>query len=211
MRGPMVILALAAAALAAAAWQQAVPELWINGAKADGAILIQGGEPYIPLRALRAAGADVTATEERVTVQFQPAKPAAPAETVVGGIRQYVSNGQWAVRVQDVRDATNPHFGRGKGFGVTLELRNLRDQAISPSASGMQIQLLDANGKVLSFGSRSFTNLNTRIAPADAVTNTLVFGDATSAMSEIGDADRLTISFRGTGANRPKAIRIDLR
>lgn len=211
MRGPTVILALAAAALAAAAWQQAAPELWINGAKANGSIIVQGGEPYIPLRALQAAGAEVTATEQRVSVQFPSAKAAAPEEAVSGGIRQYVSNGQWAVRVQDVKDATNPFFGRGKGFAVTLELRNVRDQAISPSASGMQVQLLDTKGKALSFGSRSFTNLNTRISPGEAVTNTLVFGDSASTMSEIGEASRLTVSFRGTGENRPKSIRIDLR
>jgi hypothetical protein len=212
MRGPTVILALAVAALAAAAWKQAAPELWINGAKADGAILIQDGEPYIPLRALRTAGADVTATEQRVTVQFQPPKGQAPVDGVAGVMGEYVSNGLWRVKVHEVREAKNPFLGRGRGFAVVLELRNLQDQSISPSMSGMQLQLIDANGKALAFGSRSFPDLHTRVAPAGVVTNTIVFGDPASATSEVGDADKLLIQFKNRGAStKPKAIRINLR
>jgi hypothetical protein len=131
---------------------------------------------------------------------------------VAGVMGEYVSNGLWRVRVQEVREAKNPFMGRGRGFAVVLELRNLQERSISPSMSGMQLQLIDVNGKALAFGSRSFSDLHTQVPQAGVITNTIVFGDPASATSEIGDADKLLIQFKDRGATvRPKAIRINLR
>lgn len=66
--------------------------LFVDGAKAQLLARADGEEVCIPSSALRAAGAGVTITEERVALQFVPLKGMEEQPYVEGIIGEYVSN-----------------------------------------------------------------------------------------------------------------------
>ncbi len=115
--------------------------------------------------------------------------------------------------MSQVEPVNNPFFGKGKGYAVTVEIRNLTTQTISFFNSGFdKMILLDANDHKLNFAANSFGKQYDSIARADGFTARVLFGDNQNPNAEVGEADKLLIQFRSTGGKPAlKGFRIFLR
>lgn len=208
----VVTVGLVATGLAALVWAQSGRTLVINGKAAPaGSIISQGGQNFVSVAALRAAGAEVTADANRVTIQFAPLRERLQTDAVEGTLGEWVQNETWRVRVSDVQPGRNP-FGRGPGFSLTLEMRNLLRQEMAPYNSGLQsVQLIDSKGNVLKFSPGSFRDQFKSLAQAQGISNVLQFGDDNNQVTELGEPDRVLLLFRTTGGKKLRDIRIFLR
>ncbi|HVL40241.1 MAG TPA: hypothetical protein VM328_12700 [Fimbriimonadaceae bacterium] len=197
--------------LLATAWAwQAVPSLFVNGKKSQKPPIVQGDETYVPLSALRSAGADVTVTDKNVSIQFIPPKGQGQLDAVEGVIGEFVANEVWRVKVHSVEQAPNPFFARGKGYKVTLEFRNITNRAESIHGSGAVVVVVDDAGKTLNFADRSFDRYNS-VPPGGGIKSDVLFGDVASPTAAVGEADKVLITFQNRGRTPPKNIRIFLR
>ena len=208
----IVTVGLVAAGVTALVWAQAGRALVINGKTAPaGSVVTQGGQAFVSVAALRAAGAEVTADANRITIQFAPLRERLQTDAVEGTLGEWVQNETWRVRVSDVQPIKNP-FGRGPGFSVNLEMRNLQRQQATPYSSGLQsVQLIDSKGNVLTFSPGSFRDQFKSLAQAQGISNVLQFGDDNNQLTEVGEPDRMLLLFRTTGGKRLRDIRIFLR
>ncbi|MER3412799.1 MAG: hypothetical protein C4341_00885 [Armatimonadota bacterium] len=190
--------------------QSSERSLYVNGAKARLPARVEGEEVYIPGSALKAAGAGVMVSEERVSLQFVPLKGMEEQQYVDGIIGEYVSNEEWRFKVVSIHEIADPFTGRGKGLAVTLEVRNLRSDSASLLGTGLDIvQVLDARQNRMSLADSSFRDRYSRIQPGGSFTNVLRFG---SAPAGFGEPAKLIIQFRGSGGRKAlKPIRINLR
>lgn len=184
----------------------------ING-KATTDFLVSGGKVYVSVAALREAGAVVTTQPDQVSIQFDPLRGRRQGDMIEGRLGEWLSNGTWRVRVSKVEPATNPFFGKGKGYALTLEIRNLTTQTISFFQSGFdKMILLDENDHKMTFAASSFSKQYDSIARADGFTARVLFGDNHNSNAEVGEADKLLIQFRSTGGKPElKGFRIFLR
>lgn len=182
----------------------------VNG-KPDPAAIVKDGKVFVSEDALRAAGASVTKSNGSVNITFQPTAGRNQVEAAEGKVGDWLSNGTWRLRVTKVETAPNP-FGKGPGFKVTLEMRNLSPRALAPFASGLdKLQFVDSKGTTLSFNQGSFKDFFKEIAPGNGFTNEVLFGDPANAVAEVGDADKLLVLFRATGGKTLPNFRVDLR
>lgn len=201
--------AVGAAALALWARER---QLTINGTVYPDALLVSEGRSYVAVDALRQAGAQITVTDTRLSIQFQPLAGREQADAFEGFLGEWVQNDAWRIRVTKVEKVPSP-FGRGPGVAVEFELRNLDRRAVSPFASGMdRLQVVDDKGRILGLAAQSFAAIYDSVPPAGSVTARALFGDPQNATSEIGEPDKLLVTFRATGG-RParKGFRIFLR
>lgn len=181
----------------------------VNG-KPDPAAIVKDGKVFVSEDALRAAGATVTKSNGAVSITFQPTAGRNQVEAAEGKVGDWLSNGTWRLRVTKVEAAPNP-FGKGPGFKVTLEMRNLSPRALAPFASGLdKLQLVDSKGTTLSFNQGSFKDFFKEIAPGNGFTNEVLFGDPANAVGEVGDPDKLLVLFRATGGKTLPNFRVDL-
>lgn len=202
-----LIAALAAGALA---WQ-AAPKLFVNGKEAVAGPIQSGGKWYVPVDELKKVGAEVTQTAGRLSVQFKPMQDRMQVDAVEGVKGEWVQNERFRVRVLSVKPGDNP-FGRGPGYVATIEIRNLSKGAVNWGTSGSpEIQFIDSNGNVLKYGSRSFKDLYTSLAPGNGFTNDITFGDPANTLTEVGTPDKLIILFKLSGGKKLQDFRIDLK
>jgi hypothetical protein len=207
MKRSLLLVGMGVAAVALAATERA---LWINGQRMSQGVIEQGGEVYVPVSALRAAGADVNLTDERVSITFT-APGRVQVDAVEGIVGDYVSNGTWRVKVTDVQKDVNPFVNRGPGAKLMLEVRNLSTKRTSLQSSGLEsIQVLDGQGRILAVSATSFKNRYTALPPAASFTDTLRFGDPRGQMPEFGEPDKVLILFKPVGGKALKSIRIKL-
>lgn len=182
----------------------------VNG-KPDPAAIVKDGKVFVSEDALRAAGANVSRSGNQVSITFQPNAGRNQVEAAEGKIGDWLSNGTWRLRVTKVEPAPNA-FGKGPGFKVTLEMRNLSPRALAPFASGLdKLQLVDSKGTTLSFNQGSFKDFFKEIAPGNGFTNEVLFGDPANAVAEVGEPDKLLVLFRATGGKTLPNFRVDLR
>jgi hypothetical protein len=194
----------------ALAWQSRT--LTINGTAYPDSLMVSGGRTFVALDSLRKAGAQVTVTDARVSIQFQPLAGREQADAVEGYLGEWIQNDAWRIKVSRVEKTSNP-FGRGPGVAVSFELRNLGTRAISPFQSGMdKLQVVDDKGTVLQTAASSFNQIYNAVPPAASIEVKATFGDPQNIQSEIGEPDKLLVLFRSTGG-RParKHFRVFLR
>lgn len=200
----------ASLAVAAVLLQSPERALFVNGSKAQLPARVEGEEVYIPGSALKAAGAGVTITEERVSLQFVPLKGMEEQQYIEGILGEYVSNEEWRFKVVSVEEIADPFTGRGKGLAVTLEVRNLRSTPASLHGTGYSaMQVLDEEQNRMSLADSSFTDRYSNVQPGGSFTNRLRFGNAAAGF---GEPAKLIIQFRDWGGRKAlKPIRINLR
>lgn len=207
---PRLIFAALVISLAALSFAFQNLRVTVNG-KVDSAAIIRNGKVFVSEDALRSAGASVVRSAGGVSVTFTPAAGRNQVDALEGKLGDWLDNGTWRVRATKVEAAPNP-FGKGPGFKVTLEIRNLGTRAQSPFATGLdKLQVIDSKGNTLSFQQASLKDYFKDIAPANGFTNEVLFGDPTNALAEVGDPDKLLLLFRATGGRTLGNFRIDLR
>ena len=185
--------------------------LYVNGQPYGQAVKVEGREVYVAASALKAAGAEVTITDSKVSVQFKPMREKLQTNAVEGVKDEWVQNEMWRVKVSGATPITNP-FGRGPGFQVTVEMRNLSTKKISVYGSGLdKVQVIDSNGNTLSFNPGSFKDQFTDLAQANGFKNDLKFGDQSNALKVAGTPDKILFLFRNSGGKKLKDIRISLK
>jgi len=120
-------------------------QVFING-KETKEVLVSNNKVYVSVAALREAGAVVSQSGNRLDIQFEPLRGRLQGDMIEGRIGEWLSNGTWRVRVSKVEPTQNP-FGRGQGYAVTVEFRNLTPNTISLHGSGLdKVLLLDDAG-----------------------------------------------------------------
>ncbi|GEM83607.1 hypothetical protein [Meiothermus hypogaeus] len=197
MRRTAVLLVLALAATTIVWGAQGVVVL-LNGVRTSD-VLQSGGKVYISTEALQKAGAEVTRRPDGWSVQFIPVGGRLQVEAVEGVEGEWISNGTWRIRVSEVQPIANP-FGRGEGYAVRVEVRNLGKQPASMYGSGLdRVQLLDADGNTLSLADASFKDRYTSVPPAGGFANVLRFGDPQNKLQTPGRPTKLLALFRSSG------------
>ncbi|MCS6830035.1 MAG: hypothetical protein RMM08_00215 [Armatimonadota bacterium] len=204
-----ILLFTSMLALAALAFAAQRAQVFING-KETNEVLVSGGKTYVAVNALREAGALVTVESGRIDIQFEPVRGRLQGDMIEGRIDEWLSNGTWRVRVSNLEEIPNPFYGKGKGYALTIEIRNLTTRTQSFYISGFdKMLLLDDQENKLTFTSASFTQQYANIVQADGIKARVQFGDVNNAHTQVGRAEKLLILFRPSG-NKPalKGFRI---
>lgn len=186
-------------------------DITINGKAYAKAGIDQGGKTYVSIDALKAAGAQVSVSGGKVSVNFLPLGGRNQVDAIEGKREEWIQNTIWRVRVESIEPAPNP-FGRGPGFAAKIAFRNLSSRAISPFASGMdKITIIDSTQQVVSFNQQSFKHYFQDVAPGGEVQETILFGDSANKIASLSDPDKLMILFRASGGKKAKDFRVFLR
>ncbi|MFQ3588164.1 MAG: hypothetical protein SNJ74_03765 [Fimbriimonadaceae bacterium] len=193
-------LVLAAGVVVAAAFAAQSRDLFVNGQKAGDPAIVHEGKTYVSVASLKAAGAEVTEAEGRVTIQFVPVRGRQQADAVEGVIGEWVNNGAWRIRVVAVRPARNPFFGReGGGAEVDIEYRNALSSTKSLFNTGAQWpKLFTTDGRTMDLASSAFNAYYQTLPPGGAGKATLRFGFREPNQTG-GTPDKLFWEFRTTG------------
>ncbi len=187
--------------------QSAEKPLFVNGMKSSVAARVEGEEIFVAASALKAAGAGVTVTEDRVSIQFVPLKGMEEQEYIDGVIGEYVSNERWRFKVHSVEPIPNPFTGRGPGVKLTLEVRYLGERPASLHGTGLDyLQVLDEGDRRMQ--AVAFDDRFKTIQPGGSFTVELKFGNAAEGFTS---AKKLIIQFRAFGGPKLKPVRINLR
>ena len=201
-------LILIAAIATVASTQNASQALYINGKQAKLKLVTQENEPYVSVSDLKAAGAEVTMSENTVSIQFKPLREKLQVDAIEGIVGEFVQNDKFRIKVHSFEQSTNP-FGRGPGYKVKVEIRNLSKTAAVFGTSGSpEIQLIDKNGNVLKPSSTSIKDQYTSLAPGNGFTNDIAFGDPANQLTSIGKPEKFLILFRVSGGVKLDDIRI---
>lgn len=202
MRPVHLCLALVVASTAVAFALQPARRVFINGKASGTNAITQSGETYVSLKALREAGAGVEVTADRVSIQFTPPGGRLQVDAVEGVLGEFVSNETWRVKVHSVEPIPNPFTGKGPGFRVRLEVRNISQRNVSMHASGLaRVQVVDDKGNTYEVADRTFNGRYQQVVPAGTFTNDLEFGGPN--VTDV-QADKLLITF--TKGGRPAAL-----
>lgn len=182
--------------------------LWVNGKKSAKPLLEQGGEVYVPVSALTAAGAEVVLGADRVSVQFVPVKTQNEQEYVEAIIGEWVGNGTWRFRVSNVAKIENPFGTGGQGFALDFEVRNAGSAMAQIAYGGvLSLQLLDTSDVRMAVTSDSFKSYYADMQPGGSAKDRLLFGFPDPGGAAVKEAAKLIIQFE-----KPlKSVRINLR
>lgn len=121
----------------------------VNGKSSPLAPIEHNGELYIPVSALKAAGAQVSMQGHEVHIQFLPYQGGAnQMEGVEGPANTWLNNGVWRTRVLKVEPTVDPFDANKPGYNVTLEMRNASTKAVSPFITGVEYPQLFDSGEV---------------------------------------------------------------
>lgn len=148
LRWTLVLAGLAAGAAFALA-QSGGLSILVNGKSVPGKSLVSKGQTYVPISALKAAGATVSTAGGKLSITF--ATPAAgganQVAAVEGGINDWLFNGIWRFRVTSVA----PLEGDRPGWKVGVELRNgTKLDNFALSGSGFDsLSLIMADGNAI--------------------------------------------------------------
>ena len=205
-----VILAGVVAVATLAIASQGASLLVVNGIRSPNGVIQSDEKTYISLDALKAAGAEVSVNDARVSVQFKPLNDKLQVNAAEGTIGEWVQNQGWRVKVYSVTPCKSP-FGKGGGFAVKFEFRNLSGKPMNFGASGLKgMQIFDQNGTALRYSVSSFKNLYKAAAPGGGYTDEILFGLDAGDTKPLTDPSKLLIIFGQSGKNHFRDIRIDL-
>lgn len=163
----------------------------INGCPTDDH-LVQGNKVYVSVDALRDAGAVVATQSNRVRIQFEPLHGQVQGDMIEGRIGEWLSNGIWRVRVVRVEPLTKPGYFKGKGFELTIEIRNLTIQTRTFSDGFDSMILIDEKGTCVRYLAGSFKERTERMANAG------IWFRAEGRLVRRGDSPSLPLLPRGT-------------
>jgi hypothetical protein len=182
--------------------------LWVNGKKSAKPLIEQGGEVYVPVSALTAAGAEVVVGPDRVSVQFVPVKAQNEQEYVEAIIGDWVGNGTWRFRVSNVAKIENPFGTGGGGYALDFEVRNAGATMAQIAYGGvLSITLLDSADVRMGCTSDSFKSYYADLQPGGAAKDRLLFGVDAPGGAQVKEAAKVIIQF-----DKPlKSVRINLR
>jgi len=209
VRSALVLASLAAAALVLAF--QGGKSLFINGKRSAKPPIVRGSETYVPLSALKAAGAGVTVERNKISIQFTPPAGRDERPYVEGMIDEYVSNEAFRIKVSNIQPISNPFGTGGNGFSADIEVRNLLNKPETLHGAGIDgPRLIDSVGNSLDPTMTSFPGRNQLLEPGGSFTNTVKFGPTQPGM-QVRNAAKIIFNFRPGGKPKAyKAIRISL-
>jgi hypothetical protein len=187
-------------------------QVFINGRQTQD-MLVSNNKVFVSVAALREAGAVVTQSGNRIEIQFEPLRGRLQGDMIEGRLDEWLSNGTWRVRVSKVEPIENP-FGRGPGYAVTVEFRNLTTGTTSLHNTGFdRFQLQDEEGNKLSVAADGdYNRIYNDIVRADGFRARLRFGDPNNQVEQLGQPDKLLILFRPWGGKPAlKGFRIFLK
>ena len=147
MKKPIWFVAAPAVLLTALALAQGVTagmSLKVNGKDVAGKTIVQGGQAYVPVSALKAAGAVTSVNGKVLSVTF-PTGGANQAGAVEGKVGEWLINGVWRFKVHSFE----PLEGDRAGWTVSVELRNAtKTDGLALAGTGFEsldLVLKDAN------------------------------------------------------------------
>ena len=203
LAAPVAVLLAASLALGGAA-----AVVFVNGVRTTDVIVSQG-KVYISTDALQRAGAEVTRRPDGWSVQFIPVGGRMQADAVEGVEEEWISNGTWRIRISNVQEIPNP-FGRGPGYAVRLEVRNMGRSPQSMHGTGLdKIQLLDSNNNTLS--AADWTEKFNSIPPGGGFAVILRFGDPRNQLESLGRPTKVLVLFKPWGGKKLPHFRIALK
>jgi hypothetical protein len=203
LTAPLAVLLAASLAVGGAA-----AVVFVNGMRTTD-VIVSGGKVYISTDALKRAGAEVTRRPDGWSVQFIPVGGRMQADAVEGVEGEWVSNGTWRIRISNVQEIPNP-FGRGPGYAVRLEVRNLGRSPQSMHNTGLDnVQLLDSNDNILSVA--DWDEKYNRIPPGGGFAVVLRFGDPHNRLESLGRPTKVLVLFRNSGGTTLPHFRIALK
>lgn len=168
----VIVLGLCAAACSFAA--QTATRLVINGKEVKDAPKEINGATYIPVSALKAAGATVSTANNTMTINFPQNGGANQMVALEGGMNEWLFNGIWRFRVTGVK----PLDGDRPGWVVSTELRNgTNAQNIALDGTGFQsVELVMADQNILK-QPYNITDFNRPLGQAGSIVTDLVYYD----------------------------------
>lgn len=191
-----------------AAYYAAPKTLTVNGLDTPNGVIEKNGKLYVSADALKKGGAQVSTAGNKLNVNFVPLGGRNQADAVEGVLGEWIQNDGWRIRIEEIVLAENP-FGKGPGFAMKVEMRNLHKRAISPFASGMdKLQVIDKGGHIVAFNQPKFKEYFADVPPGGGFSTTILFGDPTNKIAELGGAEKVLIFFRKTGNTQLKNFRV---
>jgi hypothetical protein len=185
-------------------------KVFINGKEYSDSI-VSNGKYYVSVSSLKDAGALVNVSDKKIDIQFDPLKGRLQGDMIEGNLQEWLSNGTWRVYVHNVEKLTDYNVYK-VAVKVTIEFRNISNSTLSLNSSGTdQFILLDDKGNKLSpIADREYDKLfYSSIVKADGVKVTLTFADIYNRLEELGNLDKIMITFRPSGGSKPlKGFRI---
>lgn len=97
--------------------------LVVNGQAQTTPAIVVNGKTYVPLKALQKAGAQASLQGNKLRGQFIPVGSQQQAMLLEGKKGEWLSNGTWLLRVQEIAPGSNPFFGSGPGYLVRVGFR----------------------------------------------------------------------------------------
>ena len=174
---PLIATAALLGAFAASALTGA-GTLFINGKPAAHAPISQNGETWVSVSDLKAAGAQVTVGDGRLSIRFRPDSGGAHQITGVEGAKgEWLFNGIWRLRATAVEVAEKPFSNGVPGWAVTVEIRNGSNKEVSLFNTGVGLPTLAlADGTILKADEGDWQTISFRqMLPGAAVTHALKF------------------------------------
>ena len=159
--------------LAALIWAQSGNlGITVNGKSVPGKTIVSKDQTYVPLSALKAAGATASIQNGILAITFAPAGGANQVGAVEGGLNEWLFNGIWRFRVESVT-ATEDR----PGWKLHAELRNgTKMDNVALGGTGFDsLKLIMADGNPV--GVYNITDLDKPLGQGSSAVVDLIFYD----------------------------------
>jgi hypothetical protein len=175
--------------------------LVVNGKSVPGTTISQGGQVYVPVSALKAAGFKVVSSGGTLTINSENDEPGQmQTDAMEAGVNQWLNNGAFRMRVVEVKPYTDLNGAR-HCVKVTMEIRNVSSTQMIISDAGVQqaLTLYDSKGNAPEASLAEWNNnfLFKSLAPAAGSTGDVNFYYPVNLdESKIGVPDRLLVQIK---------------
>lgn len=165
--------------------------LKINGKNVAGTVHTIDGKAYVPVAALKAAGAKINSANGVMTIDFPVMGGANQQAGVEGKVGDWLFNGIWRFKVVAVSKQAE-----GSGWKVDVEIRNgTQFNGYAPAGTGWQgVTMVLADGTILTARSDCPELRDTGVNQAAANTVSVYFDSDSSS-----EPDRLILRFDPKG------------
>lgn len=168
-----VVAATATIAVTAFAFQSAT-KIVINGKPVAGTPKTIDKQNYVPVSALKAAGATVNIANGTMTINFPQTGGATQMVALEGGMNEWLFNGIWRFRV----DSVKPMDGDRPGWLISTELRNgTTAQNIALDGTGFQSVELVMDDQNILKQPYNITDFNRPVGQAASIRTDLMYYD----------------------------------
>lgn len=174
MKKPIAAFGAVAMLAVAAVGFQAATKLVINGKAVAGTPQMMKGQSYVPVGALKAAGATVVVANGTMTINFPKEGGSNQLVAVEGGINEWLFNGVWRLRVESVK----PMAGDRPGWLISTELRNgTSAQNIALDGTGFQSVELVMDDQNILKAPYNITDFNRPVGQGSSIRTVLEYYD----------------------------------